>query len=56
MPVSVLPFYHSALTSSTTVAERVIFFKVVVLTPQESLPHSSAPLTRWWPLEPLADT
>lgn len=28
----------------------------VVLTLQESLPHSCAPLTQWWPLEPVANT
>lgn len=32
------------------------FFQGVVLTLQEALPHSSAPLTQWWPLEPVANT
>lgn len=32
------------------------FFQVVVLTPQESLPHSSTRLTQWWPLKPVANT
>lgn len=53
LPIS--QFYHNALLSSTIVSQQVIFFKVVVLAPWESLSVSSALLAQRWPLEPVAD-